>query len=896
MMPDVDGEGEDGIHMQLATVNEPPPFPPKVPLEGLLEEEPKVPEEIIAHFTHEEVDESRDDDFNDLGRDFPRDSSNRVANNEELIEKVNDYSYGPAGWARCRALAYTTFTCGCYYFSKLRTVPAGNFGHYVSTERHMLKPPGRHVLMSDEETWEDDIPIDDPSVLKREVGIKTILIVPENHVAGAFCVGGAEGSGAKDGDFVLIGQGRHVLESSKYREIVIEKLESDLVRLGPVTVLYIKEGHVGGAYVRTTGQYRIFHPGPPYLLHEKDFENIELQERKLDGFKIGPIRFVTVKDGEMAGAYKKSTGQYQLLPPGHTYKLHEKDYEVFELKTRTDLFKLGPYTFITVSAGEIAGAYRLKGGEFVLLEPGQTYQLNENEFKEPIRVKRDKHVVQCGPITFLTLQEGVLVGAYRTSDGTFEEFHAKTESEKGAQFALHDRDYHSLTVVNKYSKEVQEFGPNRIVTIPEGECGVFEREGRLEIMDPGFYRVSAEYSIRENIPLHKNFERFEDHEFRTKDSLRMKISVVVVWRVEDAYACAKWPGNLEELREEFRSKAVTGLVMQLRQHTRAQLLPTRQDVLMAVKESGETSEGDPEEMEAAIKKAQDASVELRKEAELQTSEILNKASEDSGWGVVTVSVKVDAVELSDEKIIADMAAIAQSQLELKRKEMEGRTKLAAADMERVAKMQGERAKAEIQQAAAESESRVKIAEARAQSEISLMEATNHAKAQAEAKKIELDMQLQLEESQAALEESKATRAARAEAEAKKIELETQRLIAESQVQIEETKLRAQQLTAETEANSVKALAEANYDKGRKEQEVAAMMPQQEMELKRLELIVEGMKHFAAAAWRHPEDAQRAHLHLFWEEMKPFMRLGPMSAAEMQRVQSLSQNASPFDSC
>ena len=38
------------------------------------------------------------------------------------------------------------------------------------------------------------------------------------------------------GEFVLLGQGRHVLDNSQYRDIVIAKLESDKVRLGPVTV------------------------------------------------------------------------------------------------------------------------------------------------------------------------------------------------------------------------------------------------------------------------------------------------------------------------------------------------------------------------------------------------------------------------------------------------------------------------------------------------------------------------------------------------------------------------------------------------------------------------------------------------------------------------------------
>lgn len=752
----------------------------------------------------------------------------------------------------------------------------------------MLKPPGRHVLMSDEEEWLEDIPIDDPNEMKREIGIKTLLVVPENHVAGAFRVGGGVGAGG-DGDFVLIGQGRHVLSNSCYREIVVEKLESDLVRLGPVTVLYIKEGNLGGAYERTTGTYRIFHPGPPYLLHEKDYENIELKERRLEGFKIGPITFTTVKDGEMGGAYEKATGKYQLLPPGNTYQLHEKDFDGIEVKVRSDYFKLGPYTFMTVAEGSIAGAYRKRGGEFMLLPPGQTYQLNENEFTDPVRVKRDRHVVRCGPITFLTLQEGMLMGAYRTRDGKFEEFLPKSDSSDGAHFELHEREYHGLVVVNKYSKEPQDFGPNRIVTIPEGTCGVFEHEGRIEIKEPGFYRVSAEYSIRENIPLVTNSERWEDQNFLTKDSLSMRICFVILWSVHHAHRTAKWPGTLEELRDEFRSKALSGLIMQLRRHTRADLLPTRQDVLMQASSEDVTSDDAQADLQAKLKAAQEASTLVLEDAQNACVELLKTASENAGWGIAVNSVNIDSIELADERIIADMAAIAQSQLSMKRKEMEGRAALASATVDREAAMHKEKAKAAIQQQAAESQSKVKIAEARAESEISLMEATSSAKAQAEAKKIELDMQLQLEESQAALEESKATRSARAEAEKQKIELETQRLAAEAQVAIEETRLRGQQLADETEANAVRSMADANYDKGRKEQEVASMMPQQELELKRLALAVEGMKHFAAAAWRHPDDAQRAHLHLFWEEMKPFMRMGPMTAADMQKV---SEAAAP----
>jgi len=472
----------------------------------------------------------------------------------------------------------------------------------------------------------------------------------------------------------------------------------------------------------------------------------------------------------------------------------------------------------------------------MLLAPGQTYQLNEDEFETPCIVKRDQHVVKCGPLTFLTLQEGVLTGAYSTKDGHFEEFRAEEEQSK--EFVLHERDYHGLTVVDKYSTEVQDFGPNKIITIPEGVCGVFERQGAIEIKDAGFYKVSAEYRILENIPLHVNSERFVGQEFRTKDSVQMHVSLVIVWQVRDAVVAAKWPGTFAELRSSFRSKAASSLVMQLRTFNRAQLLPTRQDVL-----STEGASEDSEVIEEVMKRAAEASKQVQTETEECCLQLLNDAAVDGRWGVEVVSVKIDSLDLADEQIIADLQSIAHSQLAIKRKQMEARAMLAAVTVERESAMHKARASAEVSQTEAESEARMKLAEAKAQSEIALLEATNAARAQAEANKIELDMQV---------------------------------LMAESQTTIEETKLRAKRLEAETEAAAIRYLAEANYDKGLKEQEVAAMMPSQELEIRKMELAMDGMKHFGQAAWRHPEE-----MHHFWEQLKPYVRLGPMSAGELQ---------------
>merc|ERR1712232_1320571 len=146
-------------------------------------------------------------------------------------------------------------------------------------------------------------------------------------------------------------------------------------------------------------------------------------------------------------------------------------------------------------------------------------------------------------------------------------------------------------------------------------------------------------------------------------------------------------------------------------------------------------------------------------------------------------------------------------------------------------------------------SKVEVARAKAQNEITLMEATNAAKAQAEAQKIEFDMQ---------------------------------REMAENQTAIEEMRLKQKQREAETEAAAILAMASANHERGIKEQEVASKMPAQELELKRLELIVEGMKNFGQAAWCHPQEMQG-----FMDQLKPYLRIGPMTANDFQNA--LNQN-------
>jgi hypothetical protein len=84
--------------------------------------------------------------------------------------------------------------------------------------------------------------------------------VPENHLAGGFRIGkDAEDADSRDQEFVLFSQGRHVMPDSKYTDVSLIKLRSDTtqVKLGPLTIIYVKDGMLGGTYNRLTGEYPV---------------------------------------------------------------------------------------------------------------------------------------------------------------------------------------------------------------------------------------------------------------------------------------------------------------------------------------------------------------------------------------------------------------------------------------------------------------------------------------------------------------------------------------------------------------------------------------------------------------------------------------------------------------
>jgi len=768
--------------------------------------------------THISLETWRAGQFNMLDQRIDRDDSQKVENNRELITRFNEYRFEDnnirgSGVGAVIGWVLTAFTAGGWILSRRKTIPPGSFGHYISSSKHILTPPGIVALVSTSDKWAEDVVIDDEEHNNRKFGDKVILQVPENHLAGAYRIGSKE-ENSRDQEFVLFSQGRHVLAESKYYGVNIIKLTSNRMTLGPVTVLYVREGFIGGVVQRKTGVYRLLYPGPPYLLHEQDFEHVELVQRMDDVFTVGPFEFVTVKDGQIAGAFRKQDGRFQILPPGRSYQLHQKDYTPIKMMRRSKQFKLGPYFYLTVSNGEEAGVYRKKDGLFVRLRPGKTYQLNEDEFEEPVLVKRHSHVTKCGPLTLLTVEQGTLNGAYRVGDGKFVEF-----EDPNTEYVLHEKEYHGLVTVARNSKHIQFFGPFKVVTIRDGFCGQFEVEGRIEIKEPGYYKVESNVNIYDPIPVKMFQHTLPELEFRTKDGVLTGVKTTIMWHVTDPAQVARFAGTFDQLAQQMAEKSGDAMIRICKMYNRGDLLPTAQDYEhllqegMSEKEASQLSEKNFKALQLLLSEG------CRQE--------LNAIADASKLGITVEKVQIERFQLKNEAILLALEGITRAKLAANKERAEGEYQIVKADLEKRAR-----------ERRAEADASVALTEARAKAEVrrTQMDIDNQS-LQAQA---QVEMQISKDRNAAAMQ------------------IECDKLIKE----------------AESRAMAIRAITEAEYEKKVRECEAASRMPTQEFELKKMALQVEMLREIGQAAWQYP-DVYSGVLKQFGDKL----RLGPLSVSE-----------------
>jgi regulator of protease activity HflC (stomatin/prohibitin superfamily) len=764
--------------------------------------------------------------FNYLNQKIDRDDSQKVENNMQLIESFNTYKFegqsiNGSGLGQCVGNFLTIVSAGTWLLSRRKTVPPGYFGHKISSSRHILTPPGIHVLYSSSEKWANDIIIDDEANPNRKFGDKVILQIPENHLAGGYRIGAA--GNARDQEYVLFSQGRHVLPESKYYGVNIIKLTESRMALGPLTVLYVREGWLGGCIHRKTGVYRVLYPGPPYILHEQDYEQVELIHRVDDLFRLGPYEFVTVKDGQIAGCYRKSDGKFQILPPGRSYQLHSKNFSEVTLMNRSKEFKLGPFYYLTVSNGEEAGVYRKKDGLFVRLKPGKTYQLNEDSFQKPVVVKRNSHVTKVGPLTLLTVEQGTLNGAYKVSDGSFVEFEDKTN-----EYILHEKEYHGLVTVLRNSTLVQYFGPFKVVTIRDGYVGQFEVEGKIDIKQPGYYKVESNVNIYDPIPVKMFQDILPELEFRTKDGVSTGVKATIMWHVTNAEQVAIFPGKFQDLHKMVQERAGDALVRLCKMYNRGDLLPTAQDL--------EELKSDGLGIAEMNKLAEEKYRALQNTLQDTCKKQLNEISNTSKLGISVEKVQIERFQLKNEGILIELEAITKAQLSANRERAQGEYMVVKANVEK-----------EARQKQAEANAQVSMTEARAKAEIRKTEeeAENHVRQE----KARVNNKIKEEEEKTAMQ-----------------------ILYDKEIRV-----------AEGRANAIRAITEAEYLKTVKECEAASKMAPQEFQLKQMELQVQMLKEIGAAAWQYP-DIYTGFLSQFGDKL----RLGPLSVSETLAKLSVSE--------
>jgi regulator of protease activity HflC (stomatin/prohibitin superfamily) len=820
-----------------------------------LKEVSSVPEELVAHFSV--VDRRQlvecmikygntetNDIFNDLNQKMVRDDSNKVTNVREMVKKNNDYDYKVSGVPECCGYFVCCMLLGLYpYCCKRKVVDPDKLGHYVQNGQHRLLMPGDHTLVALNAKWVGEngqILKDDENNPIRRIGAKTHVYVREN------CLGGAQkicrsDDKMRDGDYVLLNQGRHVLSEDEYQKIQIVNLNdtnNNIVKLGPVTILYVKEGYLGGAYHRTEGRYKIFLPGPPLLLHDKNYQDIVCVRRAFGGFDIGPVKIITVNDGQIGGAYHKASGLYQILTHGKSYRLHSKDYENATVVDMTDKFKLGPYYFVTVREGSVAGAYRVNGGRFVNFPPGSTYQCNEQDYREPICTKLNSNKVVCGPKTYLTVKKGTLCGAYRVDNGKFKEFEERDEI-----YVLHEKEYRDIVTVDKYCTTTQHFGPNKIVTIPDGFAGVVRKAGTLEILDVGFYKLASEYEVLESISLRTYTYAIKELEFNSKDSTSMKINANFVWKVTDASKVALYPGGFKKLSEDIGYQVNLTLSAKCSTFNREEILPTKQDVLL---KHGEISE---EEMIKLLNDA-DSTKNERHEGITQFSLAqLNSTSEISNWGIKICGLTIKGFILCDEQIKASFTEMTQSIISTNAEKVKSKLAIEQANTQREISIQATEAKASVSMKEAEARANVAKKEAESSAAVSVQKAKAQADANKQCLMAEAEVKVEVAKANAKVKEEEA----RADTNANKVRADADAQIRATKLEIEN---RERTEKAIAEAKAITAMADAEFYQKTKKNEAANKIPEHEIRLREMEIcsaaLVDTAKHYGKAIHENPK--------------------------------------------
>ena len=271
---------------------------------------------------------------------------------------------------------------------------------------------------------------------------------------------------------------------------------------------------------------------------------------------------------------------------------------------------------------------------------------------------RDSHVTKVGPLTLLTVAQGTLNGAYRVLDGKFVEFEDPSQ-----EYVLHNKEYHGLVTVERNSTNVQAFGPFKVITIREGYVGQFEIEGRIDIKQPGYYKVESNVNIYDPIPVKMFQDVLTELDFHTKDGVLMSVKATTLWHVTNAQYVATFAGSFKELSLLIKQRVGDALIRMCKQYNRGDLLPTAQDIEYYIQNGMNEIE--------AKKISEETFMKLQ---ELISNTCKNEMliiSEASKLGITVEKIQIERFQLKNDAIMFELESITKSKLSANRERAQG---------------------------------------------------------------------------------------------------------------------------------------------------------------------------------------------------------------------------------
>lgn len=805
------------------------------------------------------LDDWESNGFNDLGMNIERDESQLAKTKEEIIYKMNQYSYGVRTLPMVVGSALRVVMLN--QIGKI-TIPEGHYGVIKSNGRYLFYAPGHYKLNKVTHKLHSIIPVDDESRPVRKYGDKNLLEIHANTLAGAYKIQGTTSAY----QYVIFPRGRHVLHESEYTNVESIKLKlpngetSGTLKLGPLTIAYISEGNIGCATRKKTGKCEILYSGPPYLLNEEEFIDIKVTKILEERFVLGPYVFLTVRDGYIGGAYNKFGG-FTVLPPGNTYCLHEKEYDAIQLKARSTKFVLGPFQFVTVLGNQIAGAYSKITGEFVTLPHGHTYQLSNKEFYEVNVTTRVSHCNRVGPLTYLTVPDNKFVGAYCVSDGKFIQFESSDEEN-----ILHDKDYRDYVIVDKINYEPASFGPNTLLTVRDGSIAIWEHNGSFKIDGPGNYKYDASYKLNTQVSLKVNTKMIQK-EFRTKDGILMRVKFTLIHNVakNEAVSIALYNGTIDDIENFVEERCIDNMIRLCNMYTRSDLRPTQQDMAISVTSSDELDESTLKKM---LDYAQKSTYELYDSIENMCKEKTIDSVKAAQLGINVSSIKIDGFELIEDNIMQTLNEITHALLETKAQKVQGELAVARAEAQKIENIKKTESVIEVKERQARADADIRKREQLNEAEIRKQSAFFDAEIRKQGAIADMEVKLRDAENQKEI----------------KVMIQTAEADAKSKAQL--ITAQAERDCAELRAESSRMAADAEYHSEELINKAYAQMPENKFKILIEQELTKRAESFAKAAWVHPD--KQAHLIEMFKN-NPNVRFSDMTLQDM--ITSLSKNSS-----